>query len=131
MPRGGKREGAGRKPKREKYSGAINKAEKRIADKLPELIGNMFELAAGVTISEPDDNASDGSGKRIYTRPPDRQANEYLINRILGKPTERQEVSGEDGGPLKIVVEYGLDSDDSVAAAPPSAAPNPEGSEAV
>ena len=32
----------------------------------------------------------------------DRAANEYLINRILGRPTERQEVSGPDGDPVEV-----------------------------
>src|SRR4051812_2244932 len=84
---GGARPGAGRKPKQDKHVTAINRAEKQIKDRLPELIGNMFTLAAGVTLQETDSDGND----RIYTRPPDRQANEYLINRIMGKPVERTE----------------------------------------
>lgn len=32
----------------------------------------------------------------------DRAANEYLINRILGKPIERQEIGGVDGGLIEV-----------------------------
>lgn len=93
---GGARSGAGRKPKAEKYETAINRAEKRIADRLPELIDNMFRLATGVIVQDTDDEGE----TLIYQKPPDYKANEYLINRILGKPTERQELTGEDGAPL-------------------------------
>jgi hypothetical protein len=45
--RGGARAGAGRKPKAEKYETEINVAERRIADKLPAIIGKLEELAMG------------------------------------------------------------------------------------
>jgi len=32
----------------------------------------------------------------------DQAANKYLIDRIIGKPTERKEVTGADGGPIEI-----------------------------
>jgi hypothetical protein len=95
---GGTRASAGRKSKADKFAGPIADAEKRIADRLPEVIDWMFELAEGVTVQESMPNG----GTRIYTRPPDRQANEYLLNRIMGKPTERHEVSGEDGEPIPV-----------------------------
>lgn len=98
---GGARPGAGRKPKAEKFKLPIAKAEKRIADRLPTLIDRMFELSDGVLVEEVD---RDGV-PRVYQKPPDRQAIEYLVNRILGKPTERQEVSGPDGEPLFKVYE--------------------------
>lgn len=85
MPNGGARKGSGRKPKREKYLTAIAKAEKRCADHLPVLIDNMERLADGVIVQEEDCNGR----QRIYSRPPDRQANEYLINRVAGKPVEQ------------------------------------------
>lgn len=88
----------GRPKKSEKYGRHIVAAEDIIADRLPSLLENMFVLADGVTVEE---EIRDG-GRRIYTEPPDRQANEYLINRIMGKPTERVEVGGEDGGPIAV-----------------------------
>jgi hypothetical protein len=130
MPRGGKREGAGRKPKREKYSGPINKAEKRIADRLPELLDNMFALAAGVTVQ---DVGADGTTD-VYTRPPDRDANKYLIDRILGRPTERHEADVDvtsAGKQLGQVVFYlpdnGRDSTDTAAGGPAGNVPRDPG----
>ena len=85
--RGGARPGAGRKPKAETYARPIRAAEDRIADRLPVLVDRLLDLASGVTVQEV---GSDGEA-RVYTRPPDRQAAEYLLNRIMGKPTDRSE----------------------------------------
>jgi len=103
---GGARPGAGRKPKDEKFKLPIAKAEKRIADRLPTLIDRMFELSDGVLVQEHDITGT----PRVYQKPPDRQALEYLVNRILGKPTERQEQ--EQTGGLAIRIIY-ADSDDT------------------
>lgn len=89
---GGARPGAGRKPKAEKFKLPIAKAEKKIADRLPWLVDKAMELAEGVVIQEPD---AEGS-PRIYQRPPDRQAIQYLLDRIMGKPTERKEITMPD-----------------------------------
>lgn len=89
----------GRPPKADKFAGAIAKAEGRIAKNLVRYIENMEALADGVWVEEIDKEG----GRIVYQRPPDRQANEYLLNRIMGKPTERQEISGEGGGPLQVV----------------------------
>lgn len=95
---GGARPGAGRKPKDEKFKLPIAKAEKRIADRLPSLIDRALELADGVTVQEVD---KDG-GIVVYTKPPDLKAIIYLVDRVMGKPTERQEVSGPDGDPIGV-----------------------------
>ncbi len=107
MASGGKRPGAGRPAKKDKHARPIAKAEKRIADRLPELIDRMFELASGVMVEEMD---AEG-GVNVYSKVPDRQAAEYLINRIMGKPTERKELSGEDGGKIltELVISFGDD----------------------
>lgn len=47
MTRGGRRPGAGRKAKAEKYARPINAAEKRCADRLPRTIDNLEALADG------------------------------------------------------------------------------------
>jgi hypothetical protein len=78
--------------------GPIAEAEARIADRLPSLIDNLFTLADGVKVEEPMPNG----GVQVYTRAPDRQANEYLVNRIMGKPIERLEHSGEDGDAIEV-----------------------------
>ena len=81
---------AGRPARQDKFGRPIARAEKRIADRLPWLIDKEFELAEGVSVQT---EGEDGE-THIYQRPPDRMAIEYLLNRIMGKPTERQEVSG-------------------------------------
>ena len=86
---GGARPGAGRKPQPDKFKIPIAKAEQKIADKLPWLIDQAMELAEGVVIQEAD---KDGS-PRIYQRPPDMNAIKYLVDRIMGKPTERRELT--------------------------------------
>ena len=90
----------GRPRKADLYGGHIRAAEDKVADRLPQLIDNLFALADGVTVQEEDENG----GTRIYSRPPCRASNEYLINRIMGKPTETQEISGPDGEPIGTTV---------------------------
>ena len=85
---GGARPGAGRKPKDEKFKLPIAKAEKKIADKLPWLIDQALELAEGVVVQEVCKD-----GLRIYQRPPDMNAIKYLVDRIMGKATERRELT--------------------------------------
>lgn len=103
---GGARTGAGRKPNNEKYASQIGAAYQRIADHLPQLIENLITLADGVTVKETD---ADGVVD-IYAKPPDRKANEYLINRIAGTPTQHIEADVDGDGPL-FKVYIGLDSD--------------------
>lgn len=91
---------AGRPRKSEQLAGQIARAERRIADRLPELIDKMFELAEGVQVEK----QSILFGPVVYKEPPNRQAIEYLINRVMGKPTERKELSGPDGGPVDVAV---------------------------
>lgn len=101
--------GPGRRPKAQKFARPIARAEKQIVDCLPELIDLHLELARGVWV---EDTGRDGT-PRIYKRAPDRDAGQYLINRILGKPTERAEVTGANGGPIELKpIDYraGLDA---------------------
>jgi hypothetical protein len=83
---GGPRPGAGRKPKADKYSADINKAEKQIRDHLPEIVAAQIALSLGLK-TETEEGV-------IYTTIPDRAAGQYLINRIAGSPTQKQEISG-------------------------------------
>ena len=100
MQNGGARPGAGRKPKAEQFKVPIAKAEKKIVDHLPAILDNMFALAKGVSVL-----GSNSAGEEVvYVKPPDYKANEYLLNRIMGKPTERQEVTGEGGNDFVIRV---------------------------
>lgn len=60
----------------------------------------MFVLADGVMV-EDDVPGEDGEPVR-YTKPPDRQANEYLINRVMGKPTDKTEADITVSGGVSI-----------------------------
>lgn len=99
--RGGARPGSGRPRKDVTHARPIAKAEKRIADRLPGLIDVLFDLAMGVKVEET--NAVTGE-LQTYQRPPDRASAQYLIDRVMGKPTERQEA--EQSGSLSIEVRY-------------------------
>jgi hypothetical protein len=83
-PRGGARPGAGRPPKRVINLSPIRAAEKKIADRLPWLVDKLMELAEGI---HEEKMIGDGA-VMVYKRAPDRQAAEYLIDRIMGKPTQ-------------------------------------------
>lgn len=88
MPKGGARPGAGRKPKAVVYVQPIREAEKLIKDRLPWLVDRLFELAEGVRVE-----STGISGEPIvYQRPPDRASCEYLMDRIMGKPTQPVDV---------------------------------------
>ena len=101
---GGARPGSGRKPRAERFAGQIAAAEKQVVDRLPYLIGNLMQLADGVSVEEEDENSDDGT--RVYTKPPCFKSNAYLIDRVLGKATQAVEVSGKDGQPVEVVQFY-------------------------
>jgi hypothetical protein len=74
----------GRPRKEDLYGGHIRAAENKIADRLPDLVDNLLTLACGYWYEE-----TTPQGKRtVYTEKPDRASNEYLLNRIMGKPVE-------------------------------------------
>jgi hypothetical protein len=83
---GGVRPGAGRKPKAEKYSRDIVAAEKKIRDKLPDIVEAQIGLALGVVVKEFNPITQEDF---FYTTIPDRAAGQYLINRIMGAPTQK------------------------------------------
>lgn len=101
---GGVRPGAGRKPKDEKFKVPIAKAEKRIADKLPMLVDKALELAEGVLTEDVNIITLERS---VYQKPPDLGAIKYLIDRIMGKPTEHKEHTFPDK-PLEEMTEEEL-----------------------
>lgn len=80
---------------------------------------NLDRLADGVYVE-------DEKTGRIYTTPPDRAANIYLIDRVLGRPVDNSTPASS-----KVHVEYVDDPDNPT----PEASPGPEdgggGSEAV
>jgi hypothetical protein len=97
--------GPGRPAKADKHARPIARAEKRIADRLVDLVDKQLELAFGVWREE---TLPDGETRIVYQQPPDRHAIEYLLNRIMGKPTERRELSGPERGPIPVeTFDYG------------------------
>lgn len=102
--------GPGRKPKHERFARPIAKAEKQIIDKLPWLIEKELQLADGVWREQ---ILPDGETRIIYQEKPNHRAITYLIDRVMGRPVERAEVTGADGGPIQLApVDYraGLDA---------------------
>lgn len=128
--KGGARPGAGRKPKAKKYESLINQAEQRVADKLPEILDNLFKLAdggqelvqeewqpAGIIMVGEGENAKRAfpdldADKLVLVRRTvtkagmDRAANTYLVDRVMGKAVQRSEISGLNGEQLNIVVTH-------------------------
>lgn len=86
-----------RKPAGTANEREIVRAQRQIAGRLPELIENLFKLAYGVVVE-----TVDGEGNaEVYRTPPDRAANVYLIDRVLGKPKARVEAQVEAGEQLQ------------------------------
>lgn len=110
--KGGRRPGAGRKPKafhRVINETPIQAAESKIRDRLPWLVDKMLELAEGVEVKEIDRKGN----TRIYSTIPDRQAIEYLIDRIMGKPTQPIDVTRTI---REIAASEGLSEEETAAA---------------
>ncbi len=103
MPRGGKRLGAGRKPLAVKRLTEKQLMDEWIKRDLEDYYNNLRALAMGEILVQKADERT-RSKKRIYRVPPDRAANEYLINRLLGRPTEPVELSGEQDTLLGVVL---------------------------
>ena len=72
--------------------GHARAVKEQIAAKLPDLINNMMKLADGVKVEKASAKDDD-----IFERPPDRQANEYLIDRVLGKISARSNRGARPG----------------------------------
>ena len=92
MAHGGRRPGAGRPPKGVMYLAPVRTAENKIRDRLPWLVDKLLELADGVYEKRTIGN----SEVLVYKTRPDRQAAEYLIDRVLGKALARSE-AGQPG----------------------------------
>ena len=77
----------------------VAEADKAICDHLPQLIKNMITLADGgyQRVEEKWEPSELVPGemvlveRKVSVADRDRAANQYLIDRVLGKPTERHE----------------------------------------
>lgn len=107
-------------PKRLTEKQAVTKAEHRVRRSLARHIAKLEELAKGVYIVEPtrkghtpkqlilrDTETGEeevlGFGLAIYKTLPSREALQYLIDRGMGKPPQRQELTGAEGTAIQIV----------------------------
>lgn len=117
MPRGGKREGAG-KPKGTKHASTITKEQARealrqiVLQKMERLVSAQLDNATGIRhfivrgsggkferLTDPEqieaalnaDEAEEGKTYWIYTKDPSVQAFTDLMNRALDKPKEQEQ----------------------------------------
>lgn len=82
--RGGRRPGAGRPPTRVLNESPIRAAEKKIVDRLPWIVDKLIELVEGIH----EEKTIGDNAVIVYKRAPDRQAAEYLIDRVMGKAAQ-------------------------------------------
>ncbi len=114
--RGGARPGSGRKPKQSRL--IVQEVTALTRDKLeewlPRLLENLKYLADGGYERVEETLEPNGAGdlvavkRTVSVAEPDRAANQYLIDRLLGRPTERKEVGGLDGQAIPIEFEAAL-----------------------
>ena len=82
----------------------IPEFEDAIKAHLPKLLTAMFDLAEGVTVLEiKKDLLSEEYAERIYQKPPDRLAAQFLIENVIGKVPTRVEMTGKDGATLNVM----------------------------
>jgi hypothetical protein len=134
-PNGGARPRAGRKPKKTKYELTATEAENKIVDHLPAILDNLIYLANGgyerveeewqpagmVTLTKHDEEKDKFYQvqafpekdpdelvlvkRKVSVADKDRAANIYLIDRILGKPTQKQDIDLNAKG-IQITVRH-------------------------
>ena len=109
-----------RPPKRLTEKQAVTKAETRVRRSLARHIRKLEELAKGVYIVEPtrkghkpkvlilrDSESGEeevlGFGLEVYKTLPSREALQYLIDRGMGRPPQRQELTGAEGTPITVI----------------------------
>lgn len=97
MPRGGKREGAG-KPKGRKDNATIAREMMRevlremVKENLDSMVRAQIEKSNGVLVQKVEAGV-----QKIYSIPPDPQAFKNLIEQSVGKPTQSIEGTGDNG----------------------------------
>ena len=78
---------------------AMEKADMYLLKNLPKYLKHLHALAVGIKTRRVT-----GDGKEVvYDVAPDRQALEYLLERGMGKIPQKMELTGEDGGGVKII----------------------------
>ncbi len=74
----------------------------------------MRRLAEGVTVQKTNEDGAIVT----YTTPPDRAANEYLINRVMGKPVDRKVLTTPGGKSVKFIEVVRTEAKDAPAKDP-------------
>jgi hypothetical protein len=130
---GGKRAGAGRPMSEATKLRAEYKAATAgtLIEWLPEILGNLKRLADGgyeraeekheLRLIVPPAGTTDEAGKpllpyeamvlverKVSIADADRSANQYLMDRLLGRPTQAVELTGEDGEAIRSAVQIYL-----------------------
>lgn len=94
----------GRPPTRQAHAGKVREAEGKIADRLPELVDLLMEMALGrkperCTVHPMDILECPTCHERSHGSPANQSALTYAINRVAGTPT----VAGEQRVNLDFV----------------------------
>lgn len=88
----------------------IPDAEARILLRLDDLLTAMLDLALGHFVYIPRFNKETGEVEtRVYEREPDAKAAMFLIENVIGKTPQRIEMTGKDGGPVKVIPWMSMD----------------------
>lgn len=78
--------------------------EEFVQERMPVLLGRLWDLAMGVMVLE--EKLDEQSGEvipRIYRMPPDKGALTFLIENGIGKVPNRVEMTGKGGGPFRVI----------------------------
>lgn len=86
--KGGKRPGSGRKPKRDEEDQAAFMAKHLPSERRVKLLNRMYDIAMGE-----NDKAAVTAGS-------------LLLAYAFGKPAEKHQHSGADGGAIEVVVKH-------------------------
>lgn len=82
----------------------IPDVEKKINDRMEDLVDAMLDLALGhyKMISKFNPETGDVEQK-VYVIEPDYKALAFLIENVMGKVPQRVEMTGDGGGPIKVI----------------------------
>lgn len=105
----------GRKPARERHKTAIQGAEEKLSDRLPDLVDALMAQALGgkpemcpkhrLTLACPHEtDEGDICGRESAGQPANFAALKYAVDRVMGQPRTRTE---DDGLSLEIVQRIG------------------------
>jgi hypothetical protein len=112
---GGRRPGAGRKPKaanlaRRDFNAAV---DAMAGPWVEDCLKNLKRLADGIKVYRAKKDGEqvadpaelkDADDAEFFVTPPDFRANQYLLDRLCGRPIERVINSGDDSAPLTVII---------------------------